>query len=160
MYPENMRALGIDFGERRIGLALSDTTGLLARPWKTIARHGPPQTIADELARTIAELREESDGLSVVVLGLPRRLSGDPTELTAAVHALAERLRSITGLPIVLQDERLSSREAESLLARREKDWRKRKAALDATAAAVILQDYLNTVDRGRTTPGEEDTEP
>jgi putative Holliday junction resolvase len=60
------------------------------------------------------------------------------------VEDLARRLRSLVDLPIVLQDERLSSREAESLLARREKDWRKRKPLLDAASAAVILQDYLD----------------
>ena len=60
------------------------------------------------------------------------------------VTQLAESLGAIIDVPVILQDERLTSREAESLLARREKDWRKRKAQLDATAAAVILQDYLD----------------
>jgi putative Holliday junction resolvase len=79
-------------------------------------------------------------------VGLPRRLSGEPNEQTALVVALAARLRAIVGdMPIVLQDERLSSREAETLLARRESDWKKRKPLLDAAAAAVILQDYLDT---------------
>jgi putative Holliday junction resolvase len=60
------------------------------------------------------------------------------------VTDLARRLRASIALPVVLQDERLSSHEAESFLARREKDWRKRKAQLDAASAAVILQDYLD----------------
>jgi putative Holliday junction resolvase len=139
-----VRALGIDYGHRRIGLALSDVTGLLARPWKTIARTGAPALVAAALSREIAALRAEEDGLAAVVIGFPRRLSGEATDQTAVVTDLADRLRKAVDLPIVLQDERLSSREAESMLARREKDWRKRKAQLDATSAAVILQDYLD----------------
>ena len=78
------------------------------------------------------------------MIGLPRRLSGEANEQTPHVEALVERLRALIDVPIVMQDERLSSREAEHLLARTEKDWRKRKPLLDATAAAVILQDYLD----------------
>jgi putative Holliday junction resolvase len=139
------RALGIDYGSRRIGLALSDATGLLARAWKTVERAGNPAQVAAALARDIAALAREDDGLAVVVIGLPRRLNGEPTDATATVLAIAERLRDTVELPVVLQDERLSSHEAESLLAQREKDWRKRKALLDAAAAAVILQDYLDS---------------
>ena len=149
----NVRALGIDYGERRIGLALSDATGLLARPWKTIARTGAPAQVAAMLRNEIAALRAEDDGLAAVVIGFPRRLSGEPTHQTAAVTDLARRLRDGMDLPIVLQDERLSSREAETLLARREKDWRKRKKQLDAASAAIILQDYL---DHARTEKDQE----
>lgn len=139
-----MRVLGIDYGDRRIGLALSDATGLLARPWKTIERRGAIAEVAAALAREIAALRVEPDGLTAVVVGWPRRLSGEPTHETAAATALAERLRATVDLPVTLQDERLSSHEADAALARREKDWRKRKPQLDAAAAAVILQDYLD----------------
>lgn len=139
-----MRAIGIDYGERRIGLALSDATGMLARPWKTIVRGGHAKQVAETLAREIRRLQAEDDGLAAVVIGLPRRLNGEPTQQTAAVTALAQRLRLLIDLPVVLQDERLSSHEADSLLARREKDWRKRKTQLDAMAASVILQDYLD----------------
>lgn len=139
------RALGVDYGQRRIGLALSDATGLLARAWKTVARTGNPSQVATALAQEVESLVREDDGLSVVVVGLPRRLSGEATELTDTVLALVDRLRMATAVPIVLQDERLSSHEADQLLAGREKDWRKRKALLDAAAAAVILQDYLDS---------------
>jgi putative Holliday junction resolvase len=139
-----VRALGIDYGNRRIGLALSDATGLLARPWKTIAREGNPGQVAAALAEHIRTLASEDDGLGAVVIGLPRRLSGEETDQTAAVRRVADELRRLSTVPLHFQDERLSSREAETLLARREKDWRKRKAALDAAAAMVILQDYLD----------------
>ena len=139
-----MRVLGIDYGQRRIGLALSDPTGVLARPWKTLAREGNPSQVATVLLTEIATLRADADGLGAVVLGFPRRLNGDEHEQSRIVRLIAERLRHLTDLPLHLQDERLSSREAEALLARTEKDWRKRKAALDAVSAAVVLQDYLD----------------
>lgn len=150
-----MRVLGIDYGQRRIGLALSDATGLLARPWKTLAVQGSAARAADALAAEVSRLQAEDDGLAAVVLGFPRRLSGEPNEQTANVEKLANSLRGRLTVPIVLQDERLSSREAEQLLAQRVKDWKKRKALLDAVAAAVILQDYLDS--RGSITRSKED---
>jgi len=149
----SMRALGVDYGRKRIGLALSDASGMLARPWKTLTVSGLDRQVA-EVAREVEALAAQSDGLSVVVIGLPRRLSGEANEQTAAVQRLAAGLGTHTTVPIVLQDERLSSREAEDLLSRREKDWRKRKSQLDAVAAAVILQDYLDA--RPRLTPEPE----
>jgi putative Holliday junction resolvase len=139
-----MRVLGVDYGQRRIGLALSDVTGLLARPWKTILRQGSGARAADALAAEVQRLQAEDDGLAAIVVGLPRRLNGTPNEQTGAVEKLAASLRGRVNVPVILQDERLSSREAEALLARRLKDWRKRKRLLDAASAAVILQDYLD----------------
>jgi putative holliday junction resolvase len=144
LYASGVRSLGVDYGQRRIGLALSDATGMLARPWKTIARTGNPSQVAAALATEAGALMREDDGLAAIVVGLPKRLSGEPTDQTATVEAVVERLRSIVTIPVVLQDERLTSREAESLLAKREKDWRKRKTMLDSAAAALILQDYLD----------------
>ena len=79
------------------------------------------------------------------MVGWPRRLDGSPNDQSAIVEAFAKSLMQKVDVPVVLQDERLSSTEAESRLARREKDWRKRKQQLDAAAAAVILQDYLDS---------------
>jgi len=144
-----MRALGVDYGRKRIGLALSDATGLLARAWKTVERVGNPAQVAAAIATEAQALAAEEDGLGVVVLGFPRRLNGEPTDQTANVSAIAERLRALVAIPVVLQDERLSTHEAEERLAQREKDWRKRKTMLDAAAAAVILQDYLDSRPEG-----------
>jgi putative holliday junction resolvase len=144
VYALRVRALGIDYGRKRIGLALSDATGMLARPWKTITVTGAASRVAATLADEINALAAEADGLSAVALGYPRRLSGEPNDQTTIVETIADALRTLVRVPIVLQDERLSSRAAESVLARSEKDWRKRKLLLDAAAAAVILQDYLD----------------
>lgn len=144
MYPSGVRALGIDYGQQRIGLALSDATGLLARPWKTIARVGNFGQLAHAIAAELDALRESGEPVGVVVLGHPRRLNGAPNEQTAGVEAFATALRTVLSVPVALQDERLSSHEAETRLRVRERDWRRRKAQLDAMAAAVVLQDYLD----------------
>ena len=139
-----MRALGIDYGQRRIGLALSDPTGLLARPWKTIPREGDVHAVAARIAGEVKQLQAEHEGLTAVVVGWPRRLSGEGNEQTATVERLVERLRHLLDLPVILEDERLTSWEADSILAARERDWRKRKPLLDAMSAAIILQNYLD----------------
>ena len=136
--------LGIDYGARRIGLALSDATGTLASPWRMIQR---PPSEAETLAllvREITQLLADDDGLNAVVVGWPRRLDGSATHLTPLVEAFARALEQRISIPVVLQDERLSSHEAESRLATRERDWRRRKDKLDAAAAAIVLQDYLD----------------
>ncbi|MFB3852207.1 MAG: Holliday junction resolvase RuvX [Vicinamibacterales bacterium] len=139
-----MRALGIDLGERRIGLALSDATGTLARPWKAVENLRPDSALAGFFADLVARLQAEDDSLGAVVVGHPRRLDGTPNGLTGRAEALATALRARVSIPVVLQDERLSSREAESRLALEHRDWRERKRLLDAASAAVILQDYLD----------------
>ncbi len=138
-----MRIVGLDVGRRRLGVAISDATRTLARPVGAV-------TVADARAAVTAALKEvarfaaEEDGVQAVVVDLPRRLDGTPNDMTATVEQFATRLRDGVGLPVFMQDERLSSREAESRLAVRDKDWRSRKSRLDAAAAAVILQDYLD----------------
>jgi putative Holliday junction resolvase len=135
--------LAVDVGGRRTGLALSDPTGTLATPFGVIASAAPLREIVD----TIERLREQSDGLAAIVVGRPVRLDGTENEQTSRVDALVVALRKRVALPVVTRDERLTSVEAESRLALQEKDWRVRKARLDAAAAAVILQDYLDELD-------------
>jgi putative Holliday junction resolvase len=140
------RSVCFDAGERRIGVAISDATGILARPVGVIAIGGLDVRAAQHAVDEIARLNSADDAeIETIVVGLPRRLDGTPNEMTPRVEAFAAQLRDRTGLTVVLQDERLSSREAESRLAVREKDWRARKRRLDAAAAAIILQDYLDT---------------
>jgi putative Holliday junction resolvase len=139
-----VRALGIDYGERRIGLALSDPTGLLASPWKKIENDANLGAAAQRIALEVNALIAEPDGLDAIVIGLPRRLSGEATDQTARVRTLAELLAAAVAIPITLQDERLTSHAADQLLAGRERDWRKRKQQVDAMAAMLILQDFLD----------------
>jgi putative holliday junction resolvase len=139
-----MRVLGIDYGARRIGLALSDATGTLASPWKLIERPASEAETLAILVREIQALEASEDGLEAVVVGWPRRLDGSATHQTPVVEAMTRALERHVPVPVMLQDERLSSHEAEQLLAERERDWRQRKQKLDAAAAAVVLQDYLD----------------
>jgi putative holliday junction resolvase len=142
-----VRFLGVDFGRKRIGLALSDPAALLARPWQTIPAESTPLGSAASIAALLDSARDPLDDASLVggiVVGLPRRLDGSDTTETQIVRDLAAALRSATGLAVHLQDERLTSREAEARLAEREPDWRRRKAKLDSAAAAIILQDFLD----------------
>ena len=138
-----MRVLAIDVGERRIGLAISDASGLLARPLSALTVTGDADAV-ERVAREIARLSSEEDGVATIVVGVPVRLDGSPSAQTAHVAAFIEALKTRTSLPIVTEDERLTSREAESRLAVAERDWRVRKTKLDAASAAIILQDYLD----------------
>lgn len=144
-YTRPVRALGIDYGARRIGLALSDASGTLASPWRVVERPRSEAETVRLVTGEIARLRAEDDGLAMVVVGWPRHLDGSPNAQTPLAEAFARAIETATGLPVVLQDERLSSVEAEARLARRDRDWRSRKQKLDAAAAAVVLQDYLDT---------------
>jgi putative Holliday junction resolvase len=136
--------LGIDYGARRVGLALSDATATLASPWRMVQRPASEAATLTLLVQEIERLLAEDDGLGAVVVGWPRRLDGSPTHQTPAVEAFARALEQRIPVPVILQDERLSSHEAEARLAIRERDWRRRKEKLDAAAAAIVLQDYLD----------------
>jgi len=142
------RIVALDVGERRIGVAVSDLTRTLARPHTALQTTGLDgnalEVSLDEIARLAGE-----DPIDAIVVGLPRHLDGSPNAMTPRVERFAARLRDRAGVAVILQDERLTSVEAESLLASRDKDWRARKKRLDAAAAAIILQDYLD----GQTQP-------
>ena len=148
--------LGIDYGARRIGLALSDATATLASPWRLVQRPPSEAETLRLMIKEITSLIDDDDGLEAVVIGWPRRLDGSPTDQTRHVEAFARAIEAQVAIPVVLQDERLSSHEAESRLAARESDWRKRKAKLDAAAAAIILQDYLDHRSRKRSVVSED----
>jgi len=140
--------VGLDVGERRIGVAISDATRTLARPVAVLQIARLDASAVSCAAGEIARLAAEEYGVAAIVIGLPRRLDGRPTHLTEGVRTFASQLGASTGLPVAFQDERLTSVEAESRLAERDKDWRSRKKRLDAAAAAIILQDHLDGLAR------------
>ena len=148
-----MRIVGLDLGRKRIGVALSDVSGTLATPWRTLDGTGSVSEVAHRLATVLRELADSDDGVGGVVLGLPSHLDGRPHEGATWVRQVADAVRLQAGLPVALQDERLTSVEAEQRLAVREHDWRKRKARLDAAAAAVFLQEYLDAHPRDTAGP-------
>ena len=138
-----MRVLGIDVGRCRVGLAISDPSGTLARPLTTLTVTSATDAV-DRVVAEVTRLSSEEDGLAAIVVGVPARLDGSPTDHTAGVAQFMAALRARASMPVVGGDERLTSHEAESRLAVGERDWRRRKKKLDAAAAAIILQDYLD----------------
>jgi putative Holliday junction resolvase len=135
-----MRALGIDPGTVRMGVAISDSAGLVATPRERINADGDP-------GARIAAIADEEQ-CDTVVVGLPRALSGRDTASTAAARRFAEALRE-KGLTVQLWDERLSSAEADRALRTVGRRGEQRRTERDAVAAAVILQGWL---DANRTT--------
>ena len=134
------RALGIDLGEARVGIAVADALGMLAHPRETI-RVGPKGDKA-VLAR-IAEI-VKADGIEVVVLGLPRNMSGTEGPAAAKARAFAEKLRTATGCEVRLQDERLTTVAAHKALQASGRNAKQGRAIIDQVAAQTILQTYLD----------------
>ena len=145
--------LAIDYGQKRLGLALSDECGVTSRPfaiWTRINRR-----------RDLTRLRElvRQHAVRRIVIGLPLHLDGTQSEMSAETKAFAGRVEKALGIPVEMMDERLSSWEAEQTIganksAASSHRRRKRQTTLDDVAAAVILRDYL---DRERPQPGVRD---
>lgn len=133
-----MRTLGIDFGEKRIGLALSDPEGRFALPWKTIARSSDRQAIAE-----LAELAA-AEQVEALAIGEPRRpADGAATSAAQRVRAFGERLAVATGLPVEWVDETLTSAEADARLAEAGVPRARRAGRRDAVAAQIVLEEAL-----------------
>jgi putative Holliday junction resolvase len=133
-----MRVLGLDLGDRRIGVALSDDTGTLASGLPTVTRVGPKK----DLARIMDLVR--AHGVSEVVVGLPLNMDGSAGPAAEKARAFVAELARRAGVPVALQDERLTTVEAEERLREagvRREDWPKR---VDQAAAVIILQEYLD----------------
>jgi putative Holliday junction resolvase len=140
-----MRALALDLGDRRIGVAVSDTDERVASPVTVLERTRDRQ----RLHRQIAELVAEWDA-AILVVGLPLSLDGGTGPAAAKVQAEAAELADVVGVPIELHDERLSTVTAERMLKERDLDGRARRKVVDMVAASVILQDWLDRRSQGR----------
>ena len=132
-----MKLLGLDFGTKRIGVAICDGPGRAARGVCTIQRKG---TKTDLL--TIGRLIEEHM-IEALVMGLPFNMDGSEGRMARLVRDFAARLGQTSGLPVHLFDERLSSFEAEQLLNQADVRGSKKKRVLDQVAAGLILEGYL-----------------
>jgi putative Holliday junction resolvase len=133
-----MRLLGVDPGARRIGLALSDEDAQIASPHSTVEVQGLERALR-EVAALAVRLEAER-----VVVGLPLRLDGSEGEAARRARLFAERLGTLTQLPIVLWDERLTTAAAERALSAGGVRGSKRRQVVDRVAAALILQSYLD----------------
>jgi putative Holliday junction resolvase len=142
-----VRALGIDLGARRIGVALSDSAGSLATPYEVVARSG--DRARDH--RRIAALAEEA-GAECLVVGLPLSLDGSTGPAARAALAEADELAEATGLPVEMWDERLTTVTADRDLIALDLKAPARRRIVDKVAAAVMLQAWLDH--RRLTSPG------
>lgn len=134
-----MRILALDVGDRRIGLAISDPTGLLASPLGHVER-GP--TDIDDIIRIVGD-----NNAARIVVGVPLTLAGDSGEQAGKVRRFVREIRSATDVPIVTVDERFSTVLALRLLTDTDRGRRSNrdKGRIDSSAAAVILQSYLDS---------------
>ena len=133
-----MRTLGLDVGDRRIGVALSDPGGILASPFAIIERADVDQSIA-----AIADIVQKQ-GISLIIAGLPQSLSGAEGQQAEKVRAFIEKLSERVPIPVVFRDERLSTVAVSRLMQSVGSHKGKKKERQDAKAAAVILQGYLD----------------
>ncbi len=131
------RTLGIDFGSKRVGLALSDRLNLIASPYRTLDYVSEKELIA-QLKSIVYE-----NNIEIVVLGLPINMKGEDTIQTKKVRNF-KKLLSGLGLPVIYEDERLSSISAKNSLVLQNIKTGHHKGAIDRTAAAIILQQYLD----------------
>src|SRR5437870_7540894 len=131
------RVLGIDYGRKRLGVAVSDPLGLMAHPLPTIQNTGDDAALA-ALARLCAEKE-----VTRIVIGLPVNMDGSRGPMALEVQDFARRLAGLARLPVETWDERLTSYDAESRLAEAGLRWKARKKRVDQVAAALILQSWL-----------------
>lgn len=135
-----MRALGIDLGTKRIGVAVSDRTGTIASPLTVLQRSGSVRRDHDAIARLVAE--EEAE---VVVVGLPLNMDGTAGPAAkAAVHE-AEALATVVGVPVVTFDERRTTVAADAAMMEARMRAQARRRIVDKVAAAVMLQYWLES---------------
>jgi putative Holliday junction resolvase len=135
------RVLGIDFGERRVGLALSDPSATIATPLPTIVRRAgkrPP-------VAAVVEIIQKND-VGRAVVGLPLDLSGEETEWTAQVREFGKKVSERAGIPVDFLDERLTSVQAERAVRSigLKRSEREQKGRIDAAAAVLLLQTFLD----------------
>jgi putative Holliday junction resolvase len=137
------RFLGLDIGNRRIGVAVSDELGLTAQPVLTLERRSSGRSISREDLRSIARLCRRF-GVVGIVAGNPVHLSGEPSPQAAKTQAFAAELGALTGLPIHMWDERLTTHEAHQILYQAGHARQKHRQVVDQVAAALILQSFLD----------------
>ncbi len=131
------RILGLDVGDRRIGLALSDLGGILASPLTIVERTRESDDI-ESILKIVKEREVER-----IIVGLPRLMNGDIGPQAKKVQTFTEALHSHTDIPIELRDERLTTVTAVRLKGETERKKKNHRIRYDAMAAAIILQDYL-----------------
>ena len=133
-----MRIMAIDYGDARTGIAISDPTGLLAG-YTTVIHSRKSEVVAEEIARLVKE-----HGVEELVMGFPRNMDGTEGPRAQLYRDFAAQVAQATGLEPVLWDERRTTVDAHRILAEGGKNAKKRKKTVDAVAASLILEGYLD----------------
>ncbi len=133
-----MRAVGIDLGEKRIGVAISDSSGSLATPYEVVTRTGS----RDQDHQLIRAIVEEVEA-EILVVGLPLSLDGSEGKAAQGARKEAEAIRQTISIPIELHDERFTTVEAERILKEQGLDAAERRKVVDKVAAAILLQAWM-----------------
>ena len=133
-----MRILALDVGEKHVGVAVSDAGGVIAQAAGVIVRRSRRQVLAEIRARV------DASGAARIVVGLPLRMDGTEGDAAAGVRKFIDALRTVVPVPVEVQDERLSTAEADRAMIASGARRTRRRAARDAVAAALFLQTYLD----------------
>ena len=134
-----MRYLGLDLGTKRLGVAISDATGLIARPLKVISY--PSENYEAALKELLPIIKEEK--ITKIALGFPKNMDGSEGFASARSKKFKELLESVTDIPVILIDERLTTVLAENILLEADVSRKKRKKVIDGVAAVLILETFI-----------------
>ena len=134
-----MIIISVDLGKARTGLAISDKTGFLASPLMMIEEKSP-QKILEKVSQAVVSNKAE-----LVVVGLPKNMDGSEGDSAKSAREFADKLSELSGIKTIMQDERGTTITAHGYLSARDVKGKKRKAQVDQVAAAIILQDYLDS---------------
>ena len=133
-----MRVMGIDYGDARTGVAVSDLLCSIVGTTTVIHSRNAERTLA-EIQRIV-----QGNGITEIVMGLPKNMDGTEGPRAQLCRAFARKVEEITGLPVALWDERRTTVEAHNILSEHNYHGKKRKNTVDAVAASLILEGYLN----------------
>lgn len=134
-----MRYLGLDLGSKTLGVALSDKTGLLASSYTIIRHNEDYEALISEVEKIVIEKE-----VAEIVLGLPKHMNNDIGEKGKLSIWFQKKLEDHLKIPVHLEDERLTTKQAENLLISNDTSRKKRKKVIDSVAATIILQSYLD----------------
>jgi putative Holliday junction resolvase len=134
-----MRAVGIDLGEKRIGVAVSDSDGKIATPYEVLTRSGSHEQDHRHIAAIVAEVEAE-----ILIVGLPLSLNGSLGKAAQAARGEAHLIESFLSIPVEMHDERFTTVEAERVLKEQNLDASTRRKVVDKVAAAILLQAWLD----------------
>ena len=138
-----MRYLGLDLGSKTLGIAISDPSGMIASSYQILRHNEEYERLADEVALLVKE-----KNIDKIVLGFPKNMDNSIGFKVELSIKFKEKLEEKTNKEVILQDERLTTRQVESMLILNDTSRKKRKKVIDSLAATVILQSYLDRKDR------------